>query len=184
MPENVHTDEADTDIEASVLQLARAFPNLECVALVVTWFGTDLRIGHCEIRPGVEVAEKETEPYAWRAGGVMREDAHVVSQSGGRPAYGGTPSDRSVVRAIGLLKDMGYKVALYPFIAMDVPAGNTLPDPYTGETGQPAYPWRGRITCDPAAGRARHGRQEFSLRRPDRRLCRRVGARRCRHQRR
>ena len=27
-----------------------------------------------------------------------------------------------------------------------------LPDPETGGTGQPAYPWRGRITCDPAPG--------------------------------
>ncbi len=34
---------------------------------------------------------------------------------------------------------------------MDIPAGNTLPDPYGG-TGQPPYPWRGRITCHPGAG--------------------------------
>jgi hypothetical protein len=40
---------------------------------------------------------------------------------------------------------------------MDVPADNTLPDPYSdgaAGTGQPAYPWRGRITCSPAAGYA------------------------------
>jgi hypothetical protein len=36
---------------------------------------------------------------------------------------------------------------------MDVAEGNSLPDPYTGDTGQPPYPWRGRITCDPAPGR-------------------------------
>ena len=36
---------------------------------------------------------------------------------------------------------------------MDVPVGNSLPDPYGG-TGQPAYPWRGRITCHPAPGMA------------------------------
>ena len=42
---------------------------------------------------------------------------------------------------------------LYPFVMMDVPAGNSLPDPYGG-TGQPPYPWRGRITCDPAPGKA------------------------------
>ncbi len=37
---------------------------------------------------------------------------------------------------------------------MDVPPGNTLPNPYSdnaAETGQPAFPWRGRITCSPAA---------------------------------
>ena len=37
-----------------------------------------------------------------------------------------------------------------PFIVMDVPAGNALPDPYRPGETQPAYPWRGRITCDPA----------------------------------
>ena len=35
---------------------------------------------------------------------------------------------------------------------MDIPAGNALPDPYTGASSQPAYPWRGRITVSPAAG--------------------------------
>jgi hypothetical protein len=49
------------------------------------------------------------------------------------------------------LKARGYDVVLYPFILMDVPPGNTLPNPYSG-TGQAAYPWRGRITCHPAAG--------------------------------
>src|ERR1700741_2831972 len=35
----------------------------------------------------------------------------------------------------------------------DIPAVNGLADPYTGTSSQPAYPWRGRITCDPAPGR-------------------------------
>ena len=46
----------------------------------------------------------------------------------------------------------GLKVLLYPFVMMDVPAGNSLPDPYGG-AAQAAYPWRGRITCHPAPGR-------------------------------
>jgi hypothetical protein len=37
---------------------------------------------------------------------------------------------------------------------MDVPAGNSLPHPETGAVGQPAYPWRGRITCTGAQGTA------------------------------
>jgi hypothetical protein len=43
----------------------------------------------------------------------------------------------------------------YPFIIMDIPAGNTLPNPYSNGAagvGQAVYPWRGRITCSPAAG--------------------------------
>jgi hypothetical protein len=82
--------------------------------------------------------------------GITRAAAHVVSQFNGGPAYGGTPSDAGVIRAILDLKARGYAVTMYPFILMDIPQGNALPNPYTGITGQPAYPWRGRITCSPA----------------------------------
>src|SRR5690606_10867773 len=34
----------------------------------------------------------------------------------------------------------------------DVPGDNDLPSPYTGEAPQPAFPWRGDITCYPAPG--------------------------------
>jgi hypothetical protein len=76
-----------------------------------------------------------------------------MSQVDGKAAFGGTPSDGSVLRAIHDLKARGLKVTLYPFVLMDVPSGNTLTDPVTGLPGQPAYPWRGRITCSPAPGR-------------------------------
>src|SRR5690606_34720300 len=85
----------------------------------------------------------------WRVSGVSRGSAMVVSTHDGGAAYGGTPSDRSVMDAIAEIKARGLKVTLYPFIMMDVPEGNDLPDPY-GNPAQPAYPWRGRITCDPA----------------------------------
>jgi hypothetical protein len=74
-----------------------------------------------------------------------------VSESGGRPACGGTPADAAVISAIQDLTTRGFAVTFYPFIAMDVSAGNSLPNPYGG-TGQPAYPWSGRITCTPAPG--------------------------------
>jgi hypothetical protein len=60
-----------------------------------------------------------------------------------------------VVQAIKKMKARGLRVTFYPFLLMDVPPGNTLPNPYSdnaAETGQPAFPWRGRITCSPAAG--------------------------------
>ena len=53
--------------------------------------------------------------------------------------------------AIEDLKARGLDVIMTPFILMDVPEGNTLADPYGG-AAQGAYPWRGRITCHPAAG--------------------------------
>ena len=150
-PENVHAERARANLLVSLDQLAADFPNCESVLLVVAWFGDDLRCGECLIRPGVEVADKVTTPVAWRAGGVTRSGAHVVSLHDGAPAYGGTPSDASVKQAIAELKARGHSVGLYPFLLMDVPAGNSLPDPFGGAE-QAAYPWRGRITLHPAAG--------------------------------
>jgi hypothetical protein len=88
--------------------------------------------------------------------GVSRANAFLVSRDDqDRPVYGGTPADFAVVQAIQEMKARGLRVTFYPFILMDVPPGNTLPNPYSdnaAETGQPAFPWRGRITCSPAAG--------------------------------
>lgn len=67
--ENLHTGLGGTDWKVALDQLEEQLPNAGHVSLVVSWFGTDLRIGHCEVKPGVEVADKETEPYAWSVGG-------------------------------------------------------------------------------------------------------------------
>jgi hypothetical protein len=141
------------DVLHSLDQLAADFPNLEVVNIVVSWFGTDLRAASCQIKPRVEVAVKTTTPLSWQVNGIARGAAHVVSQVDGAPAYGGTPADAAVLQLIAALKARGYRVGLYPFLMMDIPSGNTLPNPYGG-TGQAAYPWRGRITCHPAAGQA------------------------------
>ncbi len=151
--ENRHQLTRATDVVASLDALQALCPNLRRVAVVASWFGTDLRAGECRVEPRVDIAGKVTDGATWSVAGLGRENASPVSLSGGRAAYGGTPDDAGLVRLIGELKARGLKVALYPFILMDVPAGNALPDPWTGGTGQPAYPWRGRITCFPAPGR-------------------------------
>ncbi|MDQ0454275.1 baseplate multidomain protein megatron [Rhizobium paknamense] len=147
---NRNTLTAATDWTASLDELQALCPNLESVALVVSWFGTDLRADHCAIQPGVEKAARN-ESRDWTVGGLSRGKAYVVSSSDGAPAYGGTPCDKSVLEAIADLKSRGLKVFLYPFLMMDIAAGNGLPDPYGGDE-QAAYPWRGRITCHPAPG--------------------------------
>lgn len=149
--ENVHAFSGGTDWSVSIDQLQAELPSVRNSALVVAWFGDDLRAGDCRIRPAVEGATKVTLPYPWRVAGLDRADAHVVSTIEGRPAYGGTPSDRSVLAAIADLKSRGLAVTFNPFVLMDVPPANALPDPY-GATLQGAYPWRGRITVTPAAG--------------------------------
>ncbi|MBB4007318.1 baseplate multidomain protein megatron [Allorhizobium taibaishanense] len=149
---NRNTLTAATDWQASLDELQALCPNLAHAALVVSWFGTDLRADHCAILPGVEMASRD-ESRAWSVSGITRAKAHVVSQSGGGPAYGGTPSDKSVIEAIKDLTSRGVATCLYPFVMMDIAADNGLADPYGGAR-QAAYPWRGRITCSPAAGLA------------------------------
>lgn len=152
-PENKFAGQADADWTVAIDDLQASLPNVNTVLLVVGWFGDDLRCGHCAVRPKVEIANKVTAPNAWMVHGLTRGTAAVVTTALGRPAYGGTPSDNSIARAIRDLKRRGMSVVFYPFLFMDIPSGNALPDPWTGGTGQPAYPWRGRITCDPAPGR-------------------------------
>ena len=152
-PENLHAESARANLLVSLDQLQADFPNCETVMLVVAWFGDDLRCGECEIRPGVEIAEKRNTPQEWQVSGALRSHAHLISTHDGGPAFGGTPSDRSVLQAIAELKQRGFKVGLYPFLMMDVPAENELPDPYGGDH-QAAYPWRGRINVHPASGEA------------------------------
>jgi len=154
--ENVHTTNGVPDIIAALDQLQASAPHIESVSLVVAWFGLDLRAGNCAIQPGVENATKATTPVIWAVNGLTRASAHQISLGpNGKLAYGGTPSDATIVEAIKEIKARGLRVTFYPFLLMDIPAGNTLPNPYSDNaatTGQDTYPWRGRITCSPAAG--------------------------------
>ena len=143
--ENAHVSAERSDWSIAVDQLQSTCEHLDAASLVVAWFGTDLRCGTCLVKPGVDQAAKETDPVTWTVSGTARSAAHLVSQISGNAAYGGTPSDGSVIRAIQDLNARGLKVMFYPFILMDIPAGNALPDPYGG-TAQSNYPWRGRIT--------------------------------------
>lgn len=139
-----------TDFEAALNDLTATATDLTHVSLVVAWHGSDLRCGECKIRPKAENASA-IETYNWQVGPVLRSNAQMVSRIDDRPAIGGAPADRSVYEALLAIKARGLKVTLYPLVMMDIPQDNTLPSPYGGSS-QPAYPWRGRITCHPAPG--------------------------------
>lgn len=149
--ENIHLKADETDLELSIQDLKSNIPNVSSVNLVVSWFGTDLRMNNCDVEPRVEVNQnKVLEPTQWRVSGLTRSSANQVSQISvdgeNRPAFGGTPSDHSIVEAIQYMAgDQDLDVLFYPFLLMDIPSGNGLPDPYGGAE-QGAYPWRGRIT--------------------------------------
>lgn len=150
---NVNSGADRTDAVVSLDQLQESLPECDAVSLVVSWFGSDLRCGECRLRPGVEYREKTTAPHVWQVAGQRRAGAYLVGRDAeGRPVYGGTPSDGSILRYIRELKARGIRVTFYPFILMDLAPGNGLPDPWGWGDEQPAYPWRGRITTSLAPG--------------------------------
>ncbi|WP_112323305.1 baseplate multidomain protein megatron [Oceanibium sediminis] len=151
---NVNNNAGRTDIDLSVQALVEEVPGCGAVSLVVSWFGSDLRCAECSIQPKVEQSELDGVEMPWRVAGATRSSAEVVQYVDGRPGFGGTPADASVVQAIQRLQAAGQAVMFYPFILMDIRAGNGLTDPWSGAADQPDVPWRGRITASIAPGRA------------------------------
>lgn len=150
---NVNMPSGTADFAASLGQLTAELPNVSSVSLVVAWFGDDLRCDHCLIRPRVEQKDRDGVGMPWRAGGLTRAAAGLVPRIEDRVVYGGTPADASVIEAIRAIRAAGREVMFYPFVLMEQLDGNSLPDPWTGATGQPVLPWRGRITTSLAPGR-------------------------------
>jgi hypothetical protein len=150
---NVNAPSGLSDLGTALGQLGRELPACAAVSLIVSWFGDDLRCGDCRLRPKVEQTALDGTGQPWRAGGIGRGAAAAVGTLDGRPVYGGTPSDRSVIEAIVALREAGQAVMFYPFILMEQAEGNGRPDPWSGAGDQPPYPWRGRITLSAAPGR-------------------------------
>jgi len=154
--ENVSQVLDTTDFEVSMDQLEDDLSNISSVELVVTWFADDLRCDSCSIKPKVDATTKEVSPVDWLVATEDRATADLVSEyEPGKMASGGTPADITVREALTEIKNRGHRAVFYPFIIMDIESDNTLSNPYSDNAtvvGQPAYPWRGRVTCSPAAG--------------------------------
>jgi len=146
---NVNGASGQVDVVRSVEDMLLAFPYLRSVTIVVSWFGSDIRLGHCTVKPKATTLTGRTYPNDWYVNGVVRGTAEQPTEYNGELAYGGTPSDFSVVELIKFLKSKGLDVCFYPFILMDIPVTNTLPDPFRGGAiGQPSYCWRGYIQAE------------------------------------
>ncbi|MFV2034922.1 MAG: glycoside hydrolase/phage tail family protein, partial [Halocynthiibacter sp.] len=149
---NVNSPSGKSDFVTSVEALGEELPNCGSTSLVVSWFGDDLRAPLCELRPKVEQSSADGFGMAWSVSGVPRAGAALVPTLAGRPVYGGTPTDRSVLEAINHLNSVEKDVVFYPFILMEQLDGNGLADPWSGMPDQPRLPWRGRITLSAAPG--------------------------------
>ncbi len=149
---NVHSITEETDFTVSLRQLTEELPGCGATALVVSWFGNDLRCGQTLIKPKVEQKDTDGSGMPWRVSGLARTGAEVLAQQDERSIYGGTPADAAVIEAIRALRAKGQGVTLYPFMLMEQLAGNGLTDPWSDAADQPVLPWRGRITTNKAAG--------------------------------
>ncbi|WP_264213725.1 baseplate multidomain protein megatron [Leisingera thetidis] len=151
-PANEHTPSGLSDLKTSLNALEAELPACGAASLIVSWFGGDLRCGECTLKPKAEHTDAEGN-MVWTVSGVTRASAERVLMQDGTPLYGGTPADASVIQSIREMQARGLRVMFYPFILMDQPEGNALPDPWTGGASQPHLPWRGRITLSAAPGR-------------------------------
>ncbi|MDP5365996.1 MAG: glycoside hydrolase/phage tail family protein [Paracoccaceae bacterium] len=150
---NVNSPSGQPDLVTSLHRLLAEAPHTRATSLIVSWFGDDLRCGDCTIRPKVEQRGVDGQEMPWTVSGLTRAAATQIAQLNGRPVYGGTPTDQSVIGAIRRLSASGQAVMVYPFILMDQLAGNGRADPYSDAADQPVLPWRGRITGSQAPGR-------------------------------
>jgi hypothetical protein len=131
---NMHNYDGKADVKVAIDQLQKTLPNLEWVAVVVTWFATSTDAGACEIIPKVEFhGTTQVLPQDWSVAGISRAAAEIVLFfDDDKLTYGGTPSDHTVVQICAELKSRGLNVMLYPMIFVDT----ITPVP---------KPWRGRI---------------------------------------
>ncbi len=131
LPLNMNNLSGQADIELALDHLQATLPNCRNVSIISSWFATSTDISTCKIKPGVERRIRNIRNTTWQVGRVNRSNAYVVTADAeGRPNYGGTPSDESLIQAIHAIKARGMTVTLYPFILVDAPG----------------FPWRGRIT--------------------------------------
>ncbi len=132
---NMHNYNTQPDCLLAIDQMMDVLPNLEWVAVVVTWFATSTDAGTCEIVPKVEFqGSTQVLPQDWSVAGIDRNAAQtILFFDEDTPTYGGTPSDHTVVQICQELRNRGLNVMLYPM-------------PFVDQITPIPKPWRGRIT--------------------------------------
>jgi len=124
------------DILVALDNLKTTLPNVEWVSVVINWFADSLNPASLTIKPAAEFNGQgaRVAPDDWAVAGYTRTTAHQILLFGdGTPTYGGTPTDKSILRLCQELKNRGYKVLLYPMVQVDTITPQSKP-------------WRGRIT--------------------------------------
>ena len=133
---NEHNLAGKADVLVALDDLQIDLANNQWVSVVVNWFADSANPASFTIKPAAEFdgTGAAVAPDEWAVDVFTRATAHqILTFSDGSPTFGGTPTDKSVVRLCQELKNRGFKVILYPQLQVD-----TI-------TPQ-AKPWRGHIT--------------------------------------
>lgn len=138
-PINSHNDQNIADALSNLKSLESDIANLKWVAPVISWFGVnidknkiDIDVSNLKIVPGVENNQEEASTV-WLVDKYNRKMAYLISKdASGRPNYGGTLNDLSLINYIDALKQNKLKIMFYPLLLMDLPG----------------KPWRGFIKAD------------------------------------
>ncbi|MBA8667877.1 glycoside hydrolase TIM-barrel-like domain-containing protein [Holosporaceae bacterium 'Namur'] len=128
---NASSNSPKSNILLTIEQLKHDFPNLKNISLLVGWFANKVEANNISIKPKVET-RTAVQGEDWQVANYTRNTAKLVSQVNGKPNWGGTPNDKSIVEVCELLKANGFNITLYPILFVD----------------QPAKPWRGFIHAE------------------------------------
>jgi hypothetical protein len=130
------------DMLVALDNLKATLPNVEWVSVVLNWFSDSIDPATMNIKPAMEYDNTgiRVNPDDWVVGSFNRSNGHQILLFGdGSPTYGGTPTDKSIIRLCQELKSRGYNVLFYPMLQVDTITPQSKP-------------WRGRITPTTVGG--------------------------------
>jgi hypothetical protein len=134
VPVNQHSNVNKANSCVALDQLQETLPNVKWTAPVVTWFANSLDAGECDILPGVEFqSQVNITPEEWGVAGYNRNSAKLITQVSGKPLYGGSINDSSILRWLDEIKSRSMNTMFYPMFFVD----------------KLDKPWRGRLSGSP-----------------------------------
>ncbi len=131
IPINKHNVIYESDAELSIKQLLSSCKNLSNISITNSWFADSLDIATLTIEPRVEFKNMITYPNEWKVANFSRNNCREISKAiDGKPLFGGTISDNSLLSMIDMLNEKNIKATFYPLLQIDIEQ----------------KPWRGNIT--------------------------------------
>ena len=126
---NVTAQTGTADAVVALDQIETALPAVNDLVIPVSWVMPSASPAATDLRPGVERAERVTEPATWTAGGFSRAQARALfTDAAGLAPLRGTPSDASVVALAAEAEARGLAVTLRPEVAVEVVTAGQLVD--------------------------------------------------------